>query len=140
MSDVYYHYQINYIDNFILVLYIENSWPLFRGNEGRTGFFPGRLSRELSLMWVIDLESMISSPIFHDNIIYNSTITGKIFAVNVYKKKIIWQKDTETPFVSSLLLHENLLISCTFNSWIIKQESKTLEKNLIYALDITKEG
>jgi outer membrane protein assembly factor BamB len=32
------------------------------------------------------------------------------------------------------------LISCTFNSWIIKKNSKSLNKNLIYALDINKEG
>jgi outer membrane protein assembly factor BamB len=32
------------------------------------------------------------------------------------------------------------LISCTFNSWIIKENSKSLNKNLIYALDINKEG
>ena len=118
----------------------ENSWLLFRGNQNRNGVFSGKLPRELSLFWVIELEPMISSPIFHNNIVYNSTITGKIFAVNVYRKKIIWQKNIEKPFVSSLLLHDNLLISCTFDSWIIKQDSKSLEKNVIYALDITKEG
>ncbi|MGB9168554.1 MAG: PQQ-binding-like beta-propeller repeat protein [Nitrososphaeraceae archaeon] len=118
----------------------EDSWLLFRGNEERSGVFAGKLSRELSLFWVIELEPMISSPIFHNNIVYNSTITGKIFAVNAYRKKIVWQKNIENPLVSSLLLHDDLLISCTFNSWIIKQDCKSLEKNLIYALDITKEG
>jgi len=117
-----------------------DSWLLFRGNEERSGVFLGKLPRELSLFWVIELGPMISSPIFHNNIVYNSTITGKIFAINVYKKKIIWQKNIQDPLVSSLLLHDNLLISCTFNSWIINQDSKSLEKNLIYALDITKEG
>ena len=32
------------------------------------------------------------------------------------------------------------MISYTFNSWIIKENSKSLNKNLIYALDINKEG
>ena len=32
------------------------------------------------------------------------------------------------------------MISCTFNSWIRKEDYKPLEKNLIYALDINQEG
>lgn len=59
-----------------------DSWLVFRGNEERSGVFAGKLSRELSLFWVIELEPMISSPIFHNNIVYNSTIAGKIFAID----------------------------------------------------------
>ena len=113
---------------------------LFRGNEERNGIFSGKLARELSLFWVMELGPMISSAICHNNIVYNSTITGEIFAIDVYKKKINWQKDMGSPLVSSLLLYDNLLISCTFNSWILNENSKPLEKNLIYALDIDKKG
>lgn len=118
----------------------ENSWFIFRGNEERSGIFSDTLTRELSLFWVMELEPMISSAICHNNIVYNSTVTGRIFAIDVYKKKINWQKYIGSPLVSSLLLYDNLLISCTFNSWILKEDSKPLENNLIYALDINKEG
>ena len=79
---------------------------------------------------------MISSAICYNNTIYNSTINGRIFAIDIYNKKINWQKDIGSPLVSSLLLYDNLLISCTFNSRILNEDSKPLEKNLIYALDI----
>jgi outer membrane protein assembly factor BamB len=118
----------------------ENSWLLFRGNEARSGIFPEKLTRELSLFWVIEMGPMISSAISHNNIVYNSTITGRIFAIDIYKKKIIWQRELGSPLVSSLLLYDNLLISCTFNSWIINEHSKSHEKNVIYALDINNEG
>jgi outer membrane protein assembly factor BamB len=118
----------------------ENSWVLFRGNEERNGIFSDKLARELSLFWVMELGPMISSAICHNSIVYNSTITGEIFAIDVYKKKIDWKKDMGSPLVSSLLLYDNLLISCTFNSWVINEDSKPLEKNLIYALDINKKG
>ena len=118
----------------------ENSWLLFRGNEARSGIFPEKLTRELSLFWVIEMGPMISSAISHNNIVYNSTITGRIFAIDIYKKKIIWQKELGSPLVSSLLLYDNLLISCTFNSWITNENSKSHERNVIYALDINNEG
>ena len=86
----------------------ENSWLIFRGNEARSGIFPEKLSRELSLFWVIELGPMISSAISHNNIVYNSTITGNIFAIDVYKKKINWQKEIGSPLVSSLLLYDNV--------------------------------
>ena len=56
------------------------------------------------------------------------------------KKKINWQKEIGSPLVSSLLLYDNLLISCTFNSWITNTNSKSQERNFIYALDINNEG
>jgi len=118
----------------------ENSWLLFRGNKERTGISLCKLARELSLYWIMDLGPMISSAICHNNIVYNSTITGKIFSIDVYKKKINWEKDVNSPLVSSLLLYDNLLISCTFNSWIIGDNSKSYNKNSIYALDVNKEG
>ena len=61
-------------------------------------FFSDKLAQELSLFWVMELGPMVSSAICHDTIVYNSTITGKIFAIDVYKKKINWQKDIGSPF------------------------------------------
>lgn len=66
----------------------KNSWLLFRGNAERSGNFYGDLKQELSLFWVMQLEPMICSPIFHNNIVYNSTISGKIIAIDVYKKNL----------------------------------------------------
>lgn len=117
-----------------------NSWVLFRGNDKRSGNFRGKFTRKLSLFWVIELEPMISSPIFHNNIVYNSTLSGKIFAIDVYKKKTIWQKTIGIPFVSTPFLHNDLLISCTFNSWINNRDSQFHTTNYIYALDINEEG
>lgn len=117
-----------------------NSWLLFRGNEERNGICSDKLTRDISLFWIIGLEPMISSAICYNNIIYNSTINGRIFAIDIYKKKINWQKYIGCPLVSSPLLHENLLISCTFNTWILNDDSKHLANNSIHALDINKEG
>ena len=116
-----------------------NSWLLFRGNQERSGICSDKLARDVSLFWVIGLEPMISSAICYNNTIYNSTINGRIFAIDIYKKKINWQKYIGSPLVSSPLLHKNLLISCTFNTWI-NNDSKHRANNLIYALDIKKEG
>jgi len=111
---------------------------LFRGNEERNGICSAKLARGLSLFWVIGLEPMISSAICHNNTIYNSTINGKIFAIDVYKKEIKWQKYIGSSLVSSPLLHENILIFCTFNTWILNDDSKHPANNSIYALDINK--
>ena len=66
--------------------------------KSRSGIFPEKLTRELSLFWVIEMGPMISSVISHNNIVYNSTITGRIFAIDIYKKKIIWQKELRISF------------------------------------------
>jgi hypothetical protein len=52
----------------------------------------------------MELGPMISSAICRNNIVYNSTLNGRIFSIDIHKKKINWEKDIGSPIVSSLLL------------------------------------
>jgi eukaryotic-like serine/threonine-protein kinase len=111
----------------------ECSWKMFRGNAMRTGISSSSLSRRPSLRWIIEFGPMVASPIYDNSIIYAATITGRIFATNVYQKQVKWHSNIGSPIVSSPLLHDGLLISATFDSWI--KETAFLGKNLVFGLD-----
>jgi outer membrane protein assembly factor BamB len=109
------------------------SWKMFRGNARRTGISSSNLSRRPSLRWILEFGPMAASPIYDNNIVYAATITGGIFATSVYQKQVKWHSNIGSPIVSSPLLHDGLLISATFDSWI--KETAFLGKNLVFALD-----
>ncbi|MGC2680668.1 MAG: PQQ-binding-like beta-propeller repeat protein [Candidatus Nitrosopolaris sp.] len=67
----------------------KHSWKMFRGNSMRTGVSASRIPRKPSLLWVTEVGPTISSPIFVDETIYVSTITGRIFALNPSEKQIM---------------------------------------------------
>jgi outer membrane protein assembly factor BamB len=52
----------------------------------RTGVSASRIPRKPSLLWVTEVGPTISSPIFANDTIYVSTITGRIFALNPYER------------------------------------------------------
>ena len=49
----------------------------------RTGVSASRIPRKPSLLWIKEVGPIVSSPIFADDTIYVSTITGRIFALNI---------------------------------------------------------
>ena len=77
---------------------------------------------------------MVASPVFDNNIIYAATITGRIYAVHKYQRKIKWHYNIGSPIVSSPLLEKDILIAATFDSWI-KETERSLGKNLVVALN-----
>jgi outer membrane protein assembly factor BamB len=110
---------------------------MFRGNPMRTGVTLSTLPRKPSLLWLMEVGPMIASPVFEDNTIYSSTITGRIFALNISQRQIRYHLSIGSPIISSPLLHQDTLIAATFDSWV--KETIFLGKNLVFALD-TKTG
>ncbi|HYA84477.1 MAG TPA: PQQ-binding-like beta-propeller repeat protein [Candidatus Bathyarchaeia archaeon] len=53
----------------------KDSWKMFRGSAMRTA---SKIPRKPSLLWVTEVGPTVSSPIFADDTIYVSTITGRI--------------------------------------------------------------
>ena len=115
----------------------EHSWKMFRGNAMRTGISSSSLPRKPSLRWLIELGPIIASPVYENSILYSSTITGRIFALNLFQKQIKYHFNIGSPIISSPLLHQDMLIAATFDSWV--KDTTFLGKNLLFALD-TKTG
>jgi outer membrane protein assembly factor BamB len=86
---------------------------------------------------MLELGPLISSPVIDGGILYAATLTGRIFAVHIDQRQLKWHLTMGSPIVSSPLLHENLLIAASFDSWV--EETGILGKNQIYALN-TKDG
>lgn len=100
----------------------------------RTGLSSSRVSRKPSLQWIMELGPMVASPAFDNNTIYAATITGRVFALQTYQRQIKWHSTIGSPIVSSPLVHGELLITATFDSWV-KETAGFLGKNLVYALN-----
>lgn len=64
----------------------EHLLKMFRGNVMQTGVSASHLSCKPSFLWAKELGPMVSSPVFENGIIYTSTITGRIFALNTFQK------------------------------------------------------
>jgi outer membrane protein assembly factor BamB len=111
----------------------EYSWKMFRGNCMRTGVSTCKLSRKPHLQWVMEMGPITASPVVENGIVYVLTITGRVFAVNTYQRKIRWCLNIGSPLVSSPLIQKDLLIAATFDTWV--EGTTHLEKNMIFALD-----
>jgi outer membrane protein assembly factor BamB len=112
----------------------EHSWKMFRGNVMRTGVSASHLSRKPAFLWAIEVGPMVSSPVFGNGIIYTSSITGRIFALNTFQRQIKWHLNLGSSLVSSPLLYEDILICATYNSWT--KETDFTGKNFVFAIDI----
>ena len=115
----------------------EYSWKMFRGNVMRTGVSYSKISRKPHLRWMVELGPLISSPVIDGGILYSATLTGRIFAVHIDQKQLKWHLTMGSPIVSSPLLHKDLLIAASFDSWV--EETGFIGKNQIFALK-TKDG
>ncbi|MDQ3869958.1 MAG: PQQ-binding-like beta-propeller repeat protein [Thermoproteota archaeon] len=119
--------------NDFLIRSQEHSWKMFRGNPMRTGISRSTFARKPSLEWLIELGPIIASPVFDNSILYVPTVTGRIYALNVYKRRIKYHFNIGSPIISSPLLHKDMLIAATFDSWI--NETIIPGKNSVFALD-----
>lgn len=99
----------------------------------RTGVSASRISRKPSLLWITEVGPTVSSPVFAQDTIYISTITGRIFALNIIEKQIKWHLNIGSPIVSSPMLCDRILVAATYDSWI-KGTSFT-GKNLLLGID-----
>ncbi|MDQ6667099.1 MAG: PQQ-binding-like beta-propeller repeat protein [Thermoproteota archaeon] len=103
----------------------------------RTGASASKIPRKPSLLWVTEVGPSVSSPIFGDGIIYVSTITGRIFALNSSEKQIKWHLNVGSPLVSSPLLHDSILVAATYDSWI--KDASFTGKNFVLGIN-TEDG
>ena len=103
----------------------------------RTGITRSLLPKKPSFQFVIELGPIIASPVFENSTLFVPTITGRIFALNIFQRRIKYHFNIGSPIISSPLLHQDMLIAATFDSWI--RETIFLRKNLVFALD-TKTG
>jgi outer membrane protein assembly factor BamB len=111
----------------------KHSWKMFRGSSMRTGVSASNISRKPSLLWVTEVGPVVSSPVFEKGTIYVSTITGRIFALNASDKKIKWHLNIGSPIVSTPLLHNQILIVATYDSWV--KGTSFVEKNFLFGID-----
>jgi outer membrane protein assembly factor BamB len=75
----------------------------------RTGVSASRIPRKPSLLWVKEVGPSVSSPVFVGRTIYVSTITGRIFALNLSEKEIKWHLNVGSPIVSSPLIYNGIV-------------------------------
>ena len=88
------------------------------GSAMRTGVSASRIPRKPSLLWVKEVGPSVSSSAFVDGTIYVSTITGRIFALNISEREIKWHLNVGSPIVSSPLIYNGILVAATYDSWI----------------------
>jgi outer membrane protein assembly factor BamB len=117
----------------------KGSWNMFRGDNSRTGAsYSSSLSKRPHLLWVMELGPLIASPVVDDDVLYASTITGRVFAIQINKRQIKWHSNIGSPIVSSPFIQNSVLLTATFDSWI--REAKFLGKNLVLALNAKTGG
>lgn len=114
-----------------------HSWKMFRGSSMRTGVSASRIPRKPSLLWVTEIGPSVSSPVFEDSKIYVATMTGRIFALDPFQRQIKWHLNVGSPLVSSLLVHNGILVAATYDSWI--KDTSFTGKNFMLGID-TKDG
>jgi outer membrane protein assembly factor BamB len=106
---------------------------MFRGSAMRTGVSASRIPRKPSLLWVKEVGPSVSSPLCVDGTIYVSTITGRIFALNLSEKEIKWHLNVGSPIVSSPLIYNGILVAATCDSWI--KDTSFTGKNFLLGID-----
>ncbi|MGB8934084.1 MAG: PQQ-binding-like beta-propeller repeat protein, partial [Candidatus Nitrosopolaris sp.] len=111
----------------------KDSWKMFRGSAMRTGVSASRIPRKPSLLWVKEVGPSVSSPVFANDTIYVSTVTGRIFALNISEKEIKWHLNVVSPIVSSPLLYNNILVAATYDTWI--KDTSFTGKNFLLGID-----
>ena len=111
----------------------KDSWKMFRGSAMRTGVSASRIPRKPSLLWIKEVGPTVSSPVFVNGTIYVSTITGRIFALNLSEKKIKWHLYVGSPIVSSPLIYNGILVAATYDSWI--KDTSFTGKNFLLGID-----
>ena len=99
----------------------------------RTGVSASNISRKPSLLGITEVGPVVSSPVFEERAIYVSTITGRIFALNPSEKEIKWHLNVGSPVVSTPLLHNEILVVATYDSWI--KGTSFVGKNFLFGID-----
>ncbi len=113
------------------------SWIMFRGNSMRNGVSASSIPRKPSLLWVTEIGPSVSSPVFDGNEIYVATMNGRIFALNPFQKQKRSHLISYSPFVSSPVVHNGILIAATYDTWF--NDTSFMGKNFILGID-TKNG
>lgn len=82
-------------------------WPMFRGNEQRTGYTREQAYPPLTWKWDFQIQGdVVSSPVVYDGIVYVGARSGSIYALDAKTGELIWDYSTDgwidaSPAVSS---------------------------------------
>jgi outer membrane protein assembly factor BamB len=107
---------------------------MFRGSSMRTGVSASKISCKPSLLSVTEIGPAVSSPVIENGTLYISTITGRIFALNLFQKRIRWYSNIGSSLVSSPLIHNGILVAATYDSWI--KDTPSTGKNFIIGMNV----
>ena len=82
-------------------------WPVFRGNNARTGFTAELAYPPLTQAWSFQVQGDVtSSPVVYDGIVYVGGRSDSVYALNAITGELLWDYSTDnwvdaTPAVSS---------------------------------------
>lgn len=79
------------------------SWPMFMGNESRTGYTYEQAGGTLTLKWDYDTFSeSICSPVTKDGKVFFGNNSGAVYALDARTGQVIWQESIEGKVQSSM--------------------------------------
>ncbi|KAF0127198.1 MAG: PQQ repeat protein [Elusimicrobia bacterium] len=82
-------------------------WPMFRGNERRTGYAREQAAPPLSPAWDFQIQGdVVSSPAVYEGIVYVGARSGSLYALDAGTGQLLWDYSTDgwidaSPAVSS---------------------------------------
>lgn len=115
-------------------------WPLFHGDQARTGFSNSKIPSSANMLWEITTTQLkdygvnnfeIHSPIIEGNKVFFSSV--QVFAVDLSSGKILWNYKGDSPdfFADTAAAGEGKIFVRVTNS----SQLKKMSEGFIYALD-----
>jgi len=117
---------------FLKILILANmlfaaDWPMFRGNEQRTGFYQDPCGYPSKIpVWIDSLGcNFISSPSIYKNILYIGGRDSCIYAINSDNGNVLWKTKTKGWVDASPLIYKGMLIIGSRDGTIYVFDAKT---------------
>ncbi|MCI0499915.1 MAG: PQQ-binding-like beta-propeller repeat protein [Planctomycetales bacterium] len=88
----------------------QDTWPIFRGNEGLTGQAEGTLPDKFKPAWTFKTGGAIkSTPVIADNKAFVSSMDGRLYALHLKTGQEVWRFETDDTLEASPLYHQGRL-------------------------------
>ncbi len=93
------------------------NWPVFMGNNERTGFANQTALPPFTELWSFDVQGdVISGAVVYDGIVYFGARSGYIYALNAQTGELIWDYSSEGFVDAVLAVSSNVLIAPSMDS------------------------
>ncbi len=94
---------------------VKREWPEFRGGQALSGVAPGRLPKDLTLLWRFKAEGgIVASAVVGDGLVFVGSTRGRLYAVRLADGEKAWSAQLggaiEAP---ALLLDRNVCVGAT---------------------------